>query len=233
MEHLPRSIERLAEERSRQWLHERRVVPSEPPQPVITVSRQHGADGDRVAGCLAEQLGLHLYDREILDRIAAEAHLNASTVSPLDERDRELLADWLAPLALDSYLSASGYRDYLIRVVRSIAGQGGAVILGRGAHLILGESQALRILVVAPLPARVAEVARAEGLSPQAARRRVAEVDGQRRAFMLRHFHKDPNDLAAFDLVVNSHVLGVAGAVAATRSAVERWMERPPAARAG
>jgi cytidylate kinase len=54
------------------------------------------------------------------------------------------------------------------------------VILGRGAHLILGQGEALRILVVAPLETRVRAVMEREGLSERAARQRIVAVESDR-----------------------------------------------------
>ena len=223
-DHQPGPTQRPVDEHVPRWRSTR---------PVIAISRQHGAGGELVARRLAEGLELELFDREIIDRIAANAHRSARVVRAVDERERKMLADCLAALAPDEYLSANAYREHLTQVVLGIGERGGAVILGRGAHLILGPSRALCILVGAPLALRVAEVARAEGLSERAARLRVAGVEAERRAFILRHFHADPADLSVFDLAVNTGTLGIDGAVAAVRSTVERLQERRPAARAG
>lgn len=218
-EHLPRSIEQIADQQARQWLFCGRGRPGAAPRPVITVSRQHGAGGGLLARRLAEGLGLTLFDREIIERIASDARLSERVVSGLDERDRPLLTDWLAALTAEGYLSPNAYREHLTRVIGAIALGGGAVILGRGAHLILGPARALRVQVIAPLAARVAEVARRDGVGEREARRRIAAVEAERQAFLERYFHavREP---APFDLVVNTGVLGIEGAVAAVRAAV-------------
>ena len=164
----------------------------------MTVSRQHGAGGAEVARTLAAELGLDLFDREIIQRIAESTHLSERVVSSLDEKDRELLADWLSALSSRSYLSPMEYRYHLSRVVGAVAHHGGAVILGRGAHLILGQGEALRVLVVAPLEARVRAVMEREGLAEREARQRIVTVEADRKAFLMKHFHADfadPDDV--------------------------------------
>jgi cytidylate kinase len=106
--------------------------------------------------------------------------------------------------------------------VGAIAHHGGAVILGRGAHLILGQGEALRVLVVAPLEARVRAVMERERLGEREARRRIESVEADRKAFLMKHFHSDFADPAAFDVVVNTAVLGVDGACETIRTAVQR-----------
>jgi cytidylate kinase len=217
---LPRTVEQLIEDQSHRWELRRGRGPEKRRLPVVTISRQHGAGGSEVAKRLAEELQLDVLDREIIHQIAENAHLSERVVQTLDERDRKLLTDWLLSFGNPSYLSPVGYRDHLTRVIGAMARHGGAVILGRGAHLILGPQQALRVQVVAPLEVRVETVRRREGLSEQAARHRVAEVEADRSAFLRKHFHAEFADLAAFDLTVNTGVLGVDGAVGAIRGAL-------------
>ena len=217
---MTRSIEALVEEQARRWQLVRQERHEEPRRPVITVSRQHGAGGSEVARKLAQGLGLDLFDREIIQRIAESTHLSERVVASLDEKNKELLTDWLAAISSRSYLSPAEYRYHLSRIVGTVAHHGGAVILGRGAHLILGQGEALRVLLVAPLEPRIRAVMDHEGISEREARHRIATVEADRRAFLMKHFHADLADLTTFDLVVNTAVLGVEGACGAVRTAV-------------
>jgi cytidylate kinase len=220
MERLPRSIEQIVEDQARRWaVLSKQTPPGAPRRPVIAVSRQHGARGGEVARRLACEMGLDLFDREIIQRIAQSAHLSDRLVSALDEKERKLVTDWLAAFASPDYMSPSTYREHLTRVIGALAVHGGAVILGRGAHLVLGPSRALRVLVVAPLADRVAEIACRDQLSHHDARRRVAEIEAERRSFLNQHFRPDFEDLSLFDMVVNTGILGVDGAVSALRAA--------------
>ncbi len=217
---MTRSIEALVDEQARRWQLVRQERKEEARRPVVTVSRQHGAGGGEVARRLAESLELDLFDREIIQRIAESTHLSERVVSALDEKDKELLTDWLAAISTRSYLSPAEYRYHLSRLVGAVAHHGGAVILGRGAHLILGQGEALRVLVVAPLERRVRAVMGREGLAEREAHRRIVAVEADRKAFLMKHFHADFADCTTFDLVANTAVLGVEGACGAIRTAV-------------
>jgi cytidylate kinase len=219
---MTRTIEAMVDEQARRWQLVRSERHEDQHRPVVTVSRQHGAGGAEVAKTLAKDLGLDLFDREIIQRIADSAHLSERVVSSLDEKDRELLADWLSALSSHSHLSAMEYRYHLSRVVGAVAHHGGAVILGRGAHLILGQGEALRVLVVAPLEARVRAVMDREGLGERDARQRIVTVEADRKAFLMKHFHADFADPTTFDLVVNTAVLGTGGACGSIRAAVSK-----------
>jgi cytidylate kinase len=171
---------------------------------------------------LAERLGLEVHDRDIIHRIAEDAHIREDRVVTLEEEDRPLLTDLLVSLSSATFLSRYSYVQHLTRVVESLAGLGGAVILGRGAHLILGPGRALRVFVVAPLEARVATVMARHGIDAHEAARRISEKEAARRAFLRNYFRADFGDPATFDLVVNTGVLGVPGAADAIQAGLTR-----------
>lgn len=226
-----RDAGQIAEHQSLLWQIEQRAKQQGGErQPVVTISKLPGARGEEVGRKLAASLHLDFFDREIIHQIAESAHLSDRIVSSLDERNRSILEEWLGSFSADRgrYLSPYEYLDHLRRVVGAIARHGGAVILGRGAHLILERGQALRVLVVAPREARVATLAAEKGLTERDSRARLAELESGRRAFVSKHFHQDADDVCQFDLVVNTAALGVEGAVAALAACVG---SRPAAAR--
>jgi cytidylate kinase len=224
---MSRSIDALVDEQVRRWQLLRQKHESVEARPVVTVTGQHGARGDELSRQLASELGFDQFDREIIHRIAESAHLSERVVASVDGKKRELLTDWLAALASRNYLSPAEYRYHLAHVIGAIAQQGGAVILGRGAHLLLGPGEALRVLAVAPLEDRVRTVMESEGLSERDARRRIVEVEADRQAFILMHYHSEFAEPTAFDLVVNTATLGLDGASAAIRAALATWRARP------
>jgi cytidylate kinase len=217
---MTRTIEAIVDEQARRWAIHRDEGRRESRQPIVTVARMHGARGDALARRVADDLSFSLFDQELLHRIAESAQLSERVVSALDEKDRELLTSWLAGFASRTYLTPVEYRYHLARVVGAIAQQGGAVIVGRGAHLILGEGTALRVLAVAPLEQRIRNVMEEEGLAERYARRRIIEVEVDRRAFLMKQFHAEFADPTGFDIVVNTAALGVEGAATVIRHAL-------------
>jgi len=214
-----RSIEALVDEQVRRWQLLRRKKEDERRPPVITVTGQHGAHGDELSRTLASDLGFDHFDREIIHLIADSAHLSERMVAALDQKRRAVLTDWLVGFRREHTLSPREYRYHLARVVGAIAQQGKAVILGRGANILL-KDDALRVLAVAPLQDRVRAVMQEEGLGERDARRRIEAVEADRHAFILTHYRSEFGDPAAFDLVVNTAALGLDGASAVVRAAL-------------
>ncbi len=222
---MSRSIEALVDEQVRRWELLRQKPKEAKTRPVITVTGQHGARGDELSRRLAAELGFDHFDREIIHRVAESAQLSERVVASMDMKKRELLTDWLAAFATRTYISSTEYKYHLAHVIGAIAHQGGAVIVGRGAHLLL-KGQALRVLAVAPLEDRVHTVMESEGLSERDARRRIEEVESDRHAFILAHYHAEFSDPTAYDVVVNTAALGLDGAIAAIRAALAKWQPR-------
>jgi hypothetical protein len=189
---------------------------------VVTLSRLPGTRGDEVARRFCAVFDYRLYDREIIQRIAHDLQQGEDLLRALDEKDRSFVSEWLVSLAGARNVSTFEYLHHLRLVVEAIARHGAAVIVGRGAHAILGPHQALRVLVVAPREARVANVAADEGLALPAARRRIELEEAEREEFLRKHFHASLSDPEAFDLVVNTHHLGIEGSVDTIRAALAK-----------
>ena len=222
---MTRSIEAIVEDQVHRWQLLRQKPAEARTRPVVTVTGQHGARGDELSERLASELGFDRFDREIIQRVAESAHLSERVVASMDMKKRELLTDWLAAFATRNTLSPAEYKYHLAHVIGAIAHQGGAVIVGRGAHLLL-KGRALRVLAVAPHEERVRTVMESEGLPERDARRRIEEVESDRHAFILMHYHAEFSDPTAYDLVVNTAALGLDGAIAAIRAALARWRPR-------
>jgi cytidylate kinase len=225
---MARSLEMLVDHQARRWHLQRARPESEAPKPVLTVAHQHGAGGEEVVRSLAAELGLDVFDREIIRQIAESTHLSERVVSTLDDKARAWLTDWLEGLASHDFLSATEYRHQLARVVGAIVHHGGAIILGHGAHLVLGAGEALRVLLVAPLEARVQSVMKAGGIGEREARRQIQEFEAARRAVLTQHFHADLDDPARFDMVINTARLGTGGTAAVIQAALAHWTRHAP-----
>jgi cytidylate kinase len=87
--------------------------------------------------------------------------------------------------------------------------QTGGVILGRGANFILRDQQQFRLRVVGSLDVCAGRVAKRKGIDLVEARRRVAEVNSQRAAFVRDFLGADTTRPEAYDLVVNTDRLSV------------------------
>ena len=151
------------------------------PPRVITISRGLGSGGRSVSEILARSLNWPLWDREILNIMASRSTLRyqARMFESLDETTQSGIDS--AVYSMLGGVHKDVYFYLLPRAILTIA-QNDAVILGRGAHLLL--PNALKVTLVACLETRVKRVAAREGLTETQAMARVKASDREREAFL-------------------------------------------------
>jgi len=181
------------------------------PNPVVvTVSRSFGAMGKEIALQLADKLEVRCCDHFILQEVARRANVDESLVKVLDDHisvisDRESNHDehWWKRLLNRQSFSYEDYYEYLAKTVLSISLHGG-VIIGRGAHLILGPEKAFRVRITGT-PEKCAErVAERDGISLEQATEQVHRISNERAKYIQKLYHADINEPWSYDLVLNT-----------------------------
>lgn len=175
--------------------------------PYIAISRHHGAGGTQIGQKLAKILNWSLYDQEVVEYIATEAQVRKSVVQSFDEKVQSAIETWVLTLLNRHALDKDHYLKHLSHVICSLAQHGNAIFIGRGARFILPAEFGLRVQITAPLPVRIKNVMARHQISQNEAKRLIERIDSQRVAYVRRTFHKDADDLAYFDLVINTATL--------------------------
>jgi cytidylate kinase len=110
--------------------------------------------------------------------------------------------------------------------ILQLAHVGHVVFAGRAAHLITRALPGgLHVRLVAPRDQRIARVARALGLSPEAAAAHVERTDEARRRFVRANFDEDIADPHLYDLVLNTGRLSPAAAARVVATALRDRIE--------
>jgi cytidylate kinase len=183
---------------------------------VLTVSREFGSGGGRIAGLVAEKLGWKLLDGELIDAIASASHVDPKVVSSYDEH----VESWLRRMnrqAMRGAALAAGVvpsdtnafdPDVAAELSRQIIEQaykdGGCVIVGRGSQCILqNKCDAYHVFIYAPFKERVKRLR--TRLEPGAKiEQRIHTVDGERALYLRQRFGREWNDLHLYDLMISS-----------------------------
>lgn len=171
-------------------------------KPVITVSRSTASRGDAIAHALADRLGLKCYDREILDRIAAEAGVASTLLERLTEK-LDAVDSWVYSAIFGKRVTRTEYLKFLTTMIRGLYHTGG-VIVGRGGHVILAGRDILRIRIVGSLEVCASRLSEEEGISYTEAKNRIEESISRREKFMWEVFQSRYDDATAFDVIINT-----------------------------
>jgi cytidylate kinase len=186
---------------------------------VVTVSRQYGAGGRRVAAALAEGLGFKLVEREIAEEAARRIGVDPKVAEARDERAPAVVEELglalaaatpgfgLTPLPeLDDRTLAEATR----RVILSLAEAGGYVILGRGSQAILaGRADACHLSLVATPSDRARRIAAWQHVEEREAAIRCERMDAERANYVRRFYGRDIRDPLLYDAVLNTSLLSV------------------------
>jgi hypothetical protein len=175
---------------------------------VITISRDLGAGGELLGNSLSECLGIPIYDREILRLIAERSKTSEFHVELHDEKVMSSLTSVIFSTITGAPSHMAHYRKFLYEVVKELA-KHDAILIGRGAHLILSAQKAFRIRVIASLETCVQRVMDDTGLGRRAAEKQVIDVNEKRRQSIRKLFgDRDSQGLLDcpenFDLVLNT-----------------------------
>ncbi len=217
-------VHELIERQVRRWEAQRArreegAVSEERQRPMITISSELGARGGALGRRLGERLGFEVYDRELIEQIAASAHVRARVVESLDEHVQNWISEYVLAQFESDLLTESDYLRHLSHVVLALGHHGHAIIVGRGAQFLLEPSLTLRVRVIAPLEHRVRCVSEDEHVDARAARRAIEHSDSERRAFIRLFFKEELTSPLHYDLVLNTRALSVAQAAEVVRAA--------------
>jgi cytidylate kinase len=190
---------------------------------VVTISRQAGSLGDEVARELAAELGYHLVTPQEMHQLAVGHDPSfAGAVKDL-ELDRGM------GLLERLFFAQPVFTSLYAAVILELASRGRTVIIGRGAQVVLKEVPGVvRARVVAPTRVRAARQAQALGLDLEEARRYLERHDAERRALVRQIFDHDLRDWGLYNLVLNTEIMDLPGAVAIIRQLVAEVLRLQP-----
>lgn len=196
---------------------EKRVAPSQAAragQPVvITIARDYGAEGHEIGKMLSVELGIPLYDNELLVRSATRSGEALDKVAAYDER---MTAEFMAflPDRVDSRTLSDKLFASMSQTILDLGATKSCIIEGRlSDYLLRNNPNHIAVLVTAPLVDRIEIVRNKRGLDKRAGAKLVREMQKAREAFYRRYSAGKWKMTDGKDIVVNRAKLGRQGCV--------------------
>ena len=128
---------------------------------IITISREFGSGGRELGKRLAEELGIHCYDHEIIELIAKEHGFDERYVANISEKCIEAAYPMtighrfaMPPVQImDQGFQVAAAQQ---QIIENFAKQGDCVIVGRCADYVLrNQEDVLNVFIHAPLDERI------------------------------------------------------------------------------
>ena len=192
---------------------------------VITISRTMGSGARIIAGKLTADLGWSLWDKDLLEAIAEDAHISNEIVESFDEHKRSEIEIFVRNFLGEYDVSGFLYVKHLAKAVATVAKLGNAIILGRGANVLL--PKALNIRIDASEEVRVHNMVQYEKLTNEEAVKKIRQSDIDRDRYMTHTFGKERVANAYFDLSLWMDEFTNDDAVYIIKSAISRVCKAP------
>ena len=178
---------------------------------IITTSREYGAGGHSIGRRVAKELGIEIYDKDIIRNTVKSSGLDAIVV----EHEEEEISRGDAFLRMITPAAYVDRRDTIHEIERKVmlmlARKGDCVILGRCADAILEEAgiEALNVFIYADDIHRAVRVSQLIGsTNPTDIQRAMKHTDRARRSYYQSFTSKRWGDSHNYNLCLDSGLLG-------------------------
>lgn len=204
---------------------------------IVTIEREFGSGGGAIAAQLSRRLGWKLWDQQLTCDIARKAQVAESAVALCDERvDGRLyrLAKtfWRGsyersmPMAASHAFDTDLMMTMVGEIMATIAQEGNAVIVGRGAPFFLRDrSDTFRVFTYAPHDEKIRRLLDA-GRSRDEAEDMVNNVDKERIAYIKHYFNADWPTRSLYHMMINT-VIGDENVMATILNGMEMLDSAP------
>ena len=208
---------------------------------VINIGRQLGSGGKAVGEALGRRLGVHVYDKQLINLAAEQSGLCTELFEQADEKkSRSLFSSLIGYLRMPFGGDECGMTDVLSSealfkiqsdVIRDIAARESCVFVGRCADYILRDHpRAVNVFVAADRADRCERLCRQCGITPGEAEARMDREDARRAAYYNYYSSGTWGMASTYHLCVDSSVLGIDGTVDFVLEFVERKLGVKPGA---
>jgi cytidylate kinase len=184
---------------------------------IVTIEREFGSGGGGIACELARRLGWKLWDQQLTSEIAQRARVTESAVALCDERvDGRLYrfakAFWRGSYERSMPMNSAHAFDtdrmmaLVEEIMQTIAAEGNAVIVGRGAPFFLRQREdTYRVFTYAPQDEKIRRLL-AMGKSREEAEDLVENVDKERVAYIKHYFNVDWPKRSLYHMMINTDI---------------------------
>lgn len=192
----------------------------------ITITRQFGSLGRPIAKELSERLGIHYYDRDIVEGVAKKTNLSIAEISDNEESASNSFWKMKFPILSETRMVQDHIFDIQKNIIQDIADREDCIIVGRCADAVLKEHKnCIRIYIYASEEQRLKNCVDVLRMDPREARKMIKEVDQARESYHSRYAGYLPNDENHQDIMINSGLLGTSGTAELLESIIRKKLD--------
>ena len=178
-------------------------------QIIVTISREYGSGGRYIGRLIADKLGIKLYDKDFVIKVAEETGLSQEYIEQNEQKRTAL-----APLN-NGYYSEYNNADELFakesELIKEIAHNESCVIIGRCADNILKDNNnVVKVFVYSNMNDKIKRATTYYGIdNEEKAKKEIERIDKQRENHYKYYTGNEWKDFTNYDICINSDALGV------------------------
>lgn len=177
-------------------------------QIVITLSREYGSGGRYVGRLIADKLGIKLYDKDFIIKLAHETGLTEEYIE-----SNEQTRDPLAGLNNGYYFGINDSDNLFLKeseLIKEVSNKESCVIIGRAADFILKDRKnVVKIFVYSSMEDKIKRATEIYGYDKEKAEKEIKRIDKLRANHYKYYTEKEWKDYSNYDICINSDILGV------------------------
>ena len=163
---------------------------------IISISREHGTNGKEIGRLVAKKLNIPFYDKEEIKKFAIQNKMIDNNYT-----EEEIY---------DKFLSLDVKKEAIInqaKVIKKIANNGDAVIIGRCADYILNYNDNLvKVFIYSPLDYKIKNIMKNYGDNEKEAKKHIIASDKSRAAYYGVIANKVWGDKNNYDLCIDARI---------------------------
>ncbi|MCI9062935.1 cytidylate kinase family protein, partial [Romboutsia sp.] len=175
---------------------------------VITISREYGSGGRYVGRLIADKLGIKLYDKDFIIKVAEKTGLSEEYIE-----NNEQKMNVLSSLNNGYYVGLSNSDELFVQesdLIKEVASKESCVIIGRCADFILKDKEnVIKVFVYSNMEDKIKRATEIYGFDKQKAEKEIKRIDKLRANHYKYYTDKEWEDSSNYDICINSDTLGV------------------------
>ncbi len=175
---------------------------------VITLSREYGSGGRYIGRLIADKLGIKLYDKDFIIKLAKETGLSEEYIESNEQK-----RDVLSSLNNGYYVGLNNADELFLKeseLIKEISSKESCVIIGRCADFILKDRKdVIKVFVYSNMEDKIKRATEIYGLSKEKAEKEIKRINKLRANHYKYYTEKDWSNHENYDICINSDLLGV------------------------
>ena len=181
---------------------------------VITISKEFGTKGEKVASLVAEKLGYEYIGKNLVADIAKELNISESEATTFHKASQSRILRFvdrytcsIVQKVVDrehGCLDDKNYYKVTKKLVENVHDAGDVIILGWGSQCLLkGKPDTLHVRLIKDNDLKINEIMIAENLSHKAAKNFIDREEGDLKAYVKQYFNEDWKASHLYDIIID------------------------------